>query len=285
MQAQPAALVPSTLSIGGGGGGGGGGHPTPDGGIAAAPPGPPAGVGIPGCCGGPSYHKPQPRDCNTDGRGEWDAKTHGIVSLEGCIAKALPCKMAHFASFYPASGTDDGKCSWHLSCAGWPMNIATCSSVLTNYTTARINDVPPPPPPPPSPPPSPSPCACQAWVNGGSCDTSSGAQRLGSPHAEPAMIAASVSVATTGGLQAKLMNYGARNVTLTVLLGSSASTATEGTVSWMAADSPDAVNSFDEPRHVSLQTKPVSIVGGTVTLQLPPWSVSVLTVETAGRLN
>ena len=89
------------------------------------------------------------------------------------------------------------------------------------------------------------------------------------------MLAASVSIATTAEIQAKLVNYGTRGVSLTVQLDTA---APAGTLSWMSGDNAEEMNSFEEPRRVGVQEKAVELRGGTVLLQLPPWSVSVLKV-------
>lgn len=112
--------------------------------------------------------------------------------------------------------------------------------------------------------------SCTAWPNGGSCDTGD--------DASPAMLAASVSVGTTGAIQAKLINYGTRGVSLTVQLGAAAAA---GTLSWMTGASSSDLNSFAEPRRVGVQEKAVELGGGKVVLELPAWSVSVLKVARA----
>ena len=89
------------------------------------------------------------------------------------------------------------------------------------------------------------------------------------------MLAASVSIAPTGEVQAKLVNYGTRGVSLTVQLDTA---APSGTVSWMSGDGSEDMNSFEEPRRVGIQEKTVELHDGKVLLLLPPWSVSVLKV-------
>ena len=55
--------------------------------------------------------------------------------------------------------------------------------------------------------------------------------------------------------------------------------AAAGTLSWMSGEDAGEMNSFEEPRRVGVREKAVELQGGgTVLLQLPPWSVSVLTV-------
>ena len=47
----------------------------------------------------------------------------------------------------------------------------------------------------------------------------------------------------------------------------------------MSGEDAGEMNSFEEPRRVGVREKAVELQGGgTVLLQLPPWSVSVLTV-------
>lgn len=114
---------------------------------------------------------------------------------------------------------------------------------------------------------------CTAWPNGGTCVLN------GTNESPTSMLAASVSVSTTGEIQAKLVNYGTQAVTLVLELGTS---AVAGTLLWMSAPTPDTVNSFVEPRRVSLQDKSVAFEGGKSVTVLPPWSASVLTVRRAG---
>lgn len=113
---------------------------------------------------------------------------------------------------------------------------------------------------------------CTAWPNGGTCVIN------GTSESPTSMLAASVSVSMIGEIQAKLVNYGTQAVTLVLELGTSAAA---GTLSWMSAPTPGTVNSFVEPRRVSLRDKSVAFEDGKSTTVLPPWSVSVLTVRRA----
>eukprot|EP01052_Picozoa_sp_SAG31_P069507 SAG31_NODE_28339_length_411_cov_1.160256_1_plen_122_part_10 len=122
MAAQPAALVSSTLSLAA--------HSGPG-------TGPPIGIGVPGCCGGPRYSKGR-KSCDTDGRGYWPARQANITDLAACVHAVSACKMGNFASFYPASGSDDGACGWHRSCAGWPSDVASCINISSAYVSARV---------------------------------------------------------------------------------------------------------------------------------------------------
>lgn len=115
--------------------------------------------------------------------------------------------------------------------------------------------------------------ACVAWANGGgTCIIN------GTDDSPSAMFAASTSVSTAGAIQAKLVNYGSQVLALTVMLGTGFTLGEhEGTLSWMSGPTPETVNSFEEPRRVSVQERPVTLEErGMVFLQLPPWSVSIL---------
>ena len=233
MHAQPGALVHSTLGVS---------------------TGAPTTGSIPGCCGGPHF-RPH-RNCDTDGRGKWNARHHNITDMAACIAAVSKCKMGNFASFYPPNQTDDGGCSWHLSCAGWPSDIASCPTVSSAYVSARAHN---------------ASNQCTKWTNGGTCEL--GVQRGDAQ--DPSMLAASVSVSTTGQIIAKLVNYNPNEVSLTVQLRKA---AVEGVLSWISGDSPNLVNSFAQPRRVSVQEKAVALENGKVVIQLPSWSVSVLRI-------
>jgi hypothetical protein len=255
MHAQPASLIPSTLRL----------TYSP----AAPPPaGPAIGVGLPGCCGG-SHYNSRDKDCDKDGRGMWDARKAGIKDLAGCVAAVAKCAQGNFASFYPPSGADGGSCGWHRSCASWPDDIASCTNISSKYVSARVHNT------------SSFAGTCNRWTNGGSCNTAATATTATGfgggkvAPSESAMLAASVSVSVAGEIQAKLINYGTRGASVTVLLEKAAAT---GKVSWMSGNDAGDVNSFAEPRRVGIQEKAMKVHDGKVLLQLPSWSVSVLTV-------
>ena len=111
---------------------------------------------------------------------------------------------------------------------------------------------------------------CTTWPNGGTCVLN------GTSKSPSSMLAASVSLSTTGEIQAKLVNYGARTVTLVLELGMS---APAGGLTWMASPTPDTVNSFADPRRVRLQDKVLTFDAGKTTIQLPAWSASVVKVR------
>ena len=74
-------------------------------------PAPPVGTVGNGTCGATNFGG----DCNADASGAWNAAAEGIGTLEQCVAKAMPCKMASFVSFsnVPGKNTD---CSWYSTC-------------------------------------------------------------------------------------------------------------------------------------------------------------------------
>ena len=175
--------------------------------------GPAPGVGIPGCCGGSHYNRKH-TDCDTAGRGMWDARRAHINDLAGCVAAVSKCAMGNFASFYPPSSgaisDGGGSCGWHFSCAGWPDDITTCANVSSQYVSARVRGN------------ASAAATCRPWVNGGSCTTALASNGGDGEEEAAAMLAASVSIATTGEIQAKLVNYGTRGVSLTVQLDTGA---------------------------------------------------------------
>ena len=230
MSAQPTALVPSTLELS---------SVTP----ATEP--------VSGCCGGPHFSKH--KDCDVDGRGVWNARENNLTDMAACVAAVSKCKMGNFASFYPPTATDDGACSWHWSCAGWPNAIDSCASVSSAYVTEQLHN-----------------SLCTNWTNGGTCELS------GVTGTSSSMLAASVSVSSKDEIIAKLVNYNPHEVSLKVKLEKP---AVSGELSWMSGDSADLENSFTQPRRVGVQTTPVTLVNGEVVLQLPSWSVSVLKIK------
>ena len=207
-----------------------------------------------------------------DGRGMWDAREKNISNLAQCITAVAKCKMGNFASFYPAVGDDGGSCGWHFSCRGWPSNVDQCTDISNAYVSARARDSPPA-----------AQANCTAWASGGTCTMGTGtvsgsANGVSEPRHEPAqsMLASSVSVGIAGETLAKLVNYASHAVNLTVLLDKG-TPAVKGTVSWMTG-APGDVNTFEEPRRIRVQKKAVAIGAGKVVLQLPPWSVSILSI-------
>jgi alpha-L-arabinofuranosidase len=136
------------------------------------------------------------------------------------------------------------------------------------------------------------------WKNGGTCNagSSSGGGGGGGGRGEvggkydddgdvgATMLAASVSLAADGAVQAKLINYGGQpaNVTVQLELPERHATAAPMTaeLSLVTGESTD-VNSFVAPRHVAIEHRSgVPILdGGRVDLALPPWSGSVLVVR------
>ena len=96
------------------------------------------------------------------------------------------------------------------------------------------------------------------------------------------MLAASVSVGTSGEIQAKLINYDARNASVDVQMSAKNRDGNrDGRLSWISGTSANEINSFDAPRHVTIKEKAVTLVDGRIVLELPAWSVSVLTVPRA----
>ena len=52
---------------------------------------------------------------------------------------------------------------------------------------------------------------------------------------------------------------------------------TPGTLSWLTGESSDVVNSFEVPRRVAVQSRPIEAgEGGAFELELPAWTVAVL---------
>ena len=113
--------------------------------------------------------------------------------------------------------------------------------------------------------------SCTAWANGGSC--------VGD--ATPStMLAASVSSSASGEAQVKLVNYGPQAVALRVTgKGDGHSGVGLATLSWISGAEGD-VNSFEYPRRVGVRRRSVS---SAASLELPPWSVSVLKAPLSRR--
>ena len=44
---------------------------------------------------------------DADASGAWNAAEEGIASLEQCVARARPCKMANYVSFSNVPGNSD----------------------------------------------------------------------------------------------------------------------------------------------------------------------------------
>jgi len=134
-----------------------------------------------------------------------------------------------------------------------------------------------------------------AWKNGGTCNAGSsgggggGGGEVGGKYDDDGdvgatMLAASVSLAADGAVQAKLINYGGQpaNVTVQLELSERQAMAAPMTaeLSFVTGESTD-VNSFAAPRHVAIEHRSgVPILdGGRVELTLPSWSGSVLVVR------
>jgi hypothetical protein len=125
-----------------------------------SPPPVPAGTVGNGTCGATGFGG----DCDADPSGAWNAAQEGILSLEACVAKAKPCKMANYVSFSNVPANSD--CSWYAACdmghlcedcskcgIGCPTYYPYQSEVLHDVAPPTMPPPPPPPPPPPTPPP------------------------------------------------------------------------------------------------------------------------------------
>ena len=118
-----------------------------------------------------------------------------------------------------------------------------------------------------------NPDACQAWPNGGSCDLSS--SQIVSTGDDTAMLAGSVSLSKEGELQIKLINYGNQTVQVKVKVQTGSALKTKGRLDYATGTDPEAVNSFDDPRRVTILQKSLQMDAGVVNIELSAFSVSV----------
>ena len=84
----------------------------------------------------------------------------------------------------------------------------------------------------------------------------------------------------TGRIYLKLVNHNATPQPVTIALTGVTSVAAEGTAIVMKADSADATNSIDDPKHVVPVEEKVSGLSAHFTRDLPPLSITVLELET-----
>ena len=256
MSAQPAGLLRSVLNLS---------ATTPP------PPPPPPGPSGPsttatGCCG----YTDTGKDCDIDASGAWSAKARNISDLAGCVRAVSKCRMGNYASF---QGDD---CSWYQAC---DMGHLLQPHVDPPYQSEVVR------------PPPPSAVGCTAFTptrSGGTCS-------FGSSTGQDQLLSASVSVSTSGEVQAKLVNYGEHTATVTVQQhqhqhqqqsdtpGANGTTdlavggSIGGRLSWLTGDAAHVTNSFEEPRKVKIQERDVKAgADGAFKLELPAWSVSVL---------
>jgi alpha-N-arabinofuranosidase len=113
---------------------------------------------------------------------------------------------------------------------------------------------------------------CESWMNGGTCD-------LSNLTGSAAMVAASTSVSSSGELQVKIINYGEQSVSITLQL-QGGKQLTSGVLSWITGDGGDTLNTFDHPRRVAIQQKPVAVgANNQLVLDLPKWSASAVALH------
>ena len=96
----------------------------------------------------------------------------------------------------------------------------------------------------------------------------------------PAMFFDATKDSATGRIYLKLVNHNATPQPVTIALSGVASVASEGTAIVMKADSADATNSIDDPKHVLPVEEKVMGLGPKFTRDLPPLSITVLELET-----
>ena len=58
----------------------------------------------------------------------------------------------------------------------------------------------------------------------------------------------------------------------------------DATVSWIEGVTGEELNSFDSPRHVAIRTRALRVDADVFTVDLPPWSVSMFSMDAEQKL-
>lgn len=96
----------------------------------------------------------------------------------------------------------------------------------------------------------------------------------------PALFFDATKDSKSGRIYLKLVNHNATPQPVTIALTGVGSVAAEGTAVVMKADSADATNSIDDPKHIVPLEEKVSGLSAHFTRDLPPLSITVLEIET-----